>query len=259
MTMAATIPVSAQMHDHVMTLTGIPARVFFHEAAPAVEAFAQVAEYYGMDNFGTATDVYNYEVEAMGGNLIYGENSMPTIDFRDPLIKEPVDLLKLRPPDFRKDGRLPYALECIKLMVEHPRGRRSGFICGTFSMAVGMRSYPKLIRDMRRDPDFVRDLMTFIVDEVQIPYIKVQREYAGVTVVGAADAWAVVPNLSVEQLNEWDVPYGKRLREKAAEFGMVALSGGADYCEERPEKFDAAIFHDCLRAQMAIMSLPRAA
>lgn len=251
-----TIPVSAQMHDHVMTLTGIPASVFFWEAAPVVAAFAEVAEYYEMDVFGAATDAYNYEIEAMGGKLIYGENAMPTIDYRDPMIKEPADLLKLRPPDFLRDGRLPYALECIKLSGQHPLGRGVGFMCGTFSMAVGMRGYPKLVRDMRRDPTFVRDLMSFIVDEVQLPYMRAQKDYAGVSAVICSDAWAMVPNLSVNQLNEWVVPCGQRLREKAADFGLTPSPGGADYCEERPEKFDAGILHDCLRAQMALSGKP---
>ncbi len=256
MTTQATIPVSAQMHDHVMRLTGIPARVFFWEAAPAVAAFAEVTDYYQMDLFLAATDVYNYEIEAMGGKLIYGEHTMPTIDFRDPLIKEPTDLLKLRPPNFRRDGRLPYALECIRLSGEYPRGRKMGFICGTFSMAVGMCGYPRLIRAMRNDPAFARDLMTFILEEIQLPYIKVQREYAGITAVAAVDAWAMVPNISVELLKEWVIPYGKRLREKAAEFGIMATSGGADYCEERKEKFNAEILYECFRAQMAISGMP---
>jgi uroporphyrinogen-III decarboxylase len=251
-----TIPVSAQMHDHVMTLTGLPARVFFWEATPVVAAFAEVAEYYNMDVFGATTDAYNYEIEAMGGKLIYGENTMPTIDYRDPLIKEPADLLKLRPPDFRRDGRLPYALECMKLSGEHPMGRGVGFMCGTFSMAVGMRGYPKLVRDMCRDPAFVRDLMTFIVDEIQLPYMQVQKDYAGVSAVISSDAWAMVPNLSVAQLNEWVVSFGQRLREKAVGFGVTPSPGGGDYCEERPEKFDAGLLHDCLRAQMALSGKP---
>jgi len=251
-----TIPVSAQMHDHVMTLTGIPANVFFWQAAPVVAAFAEVAEYYGMDVFGATTDAYNYEIEAMGGKLIYGENAMPTIDYRDPLIKEPADLLKLRPPDFRRDGRLPYALECMQLSGEYPLGRGVGFMCGAFSMAVGMRGYPKLVRDMRRDPAFVRDLLSFIVDEIQLPYMRVQRDYAGVSAVITSDAWAMVPNISVSQLNEWVVPFGQRLREKAAEFDMTPSPGGGDYCEERPEKFDPAILHDCFRAQMALSGKP---
>ena len=254
--MSTTIQVSAQMHDHVMHLTGIPGRVFFHQARPVVEAFAQVTEYYGMDGFGAATDVYNYEIEALGGKLIYGENSMPTIDFREPLIKEPADLLKLRAPDFKNDGRLPYVLECMKLTGEHPLGRKMGFTCGAFSMAVGMRSYPKVVRDMRRDPGFFRDLLTFIVDEVQIPYMKVQKEVAGVAAVAAMDAWAMVPNISIDQLNEWIVPFGQRLREKASAIGIAAFSGGGDYCEERLEKFDPKILHACFKAQMALSGRP---
>ena len=247
------IPVSGQMHDHVMTLTGIPASIFFHQAEPVVKAFAEVAEYYDMDSFGAATDAYNYEIEAMGGKLIYGEHAMPTIDFRDPLIKEPADLLKLRTPDFTKDGRLPYAMESVRLSADYSKGRRMGIMCGTFSMAVGMRGYPKLVRDMRRDPEFVRDLLTFIVDEVQIPYCLAQKKYANVDVVAGMDAWAMVPNLTIDQLHEWVAPFGERLQKKAAELGMMAGSGGGDYCEERIEKFDPAIMRECFKAQIKML------
>jgi len=248
--------IAAQMHDHVMTLTGIPARRFFWDAPTTVDAFEEVAEYYQMDSFAAATDGYNREIEAMGGRMIYSDHAMPTIDFRDPLIKEPADLLRLKPPDFYGDGRLPYALDCIRLTAERVKGRTMGSSCGTFSMAVGMRSYPKLIRDMRQRPDFVRDLFTFIVDEVQVPYFKAQRDYAGITAAMCANAWAMVPNLSLAQLKEWIVPFGRRLTEKAGEFGVYATGGGGDYCEERLEKFDAEILHGCFDVQVALAGMP---
>jgi hypothetical protein len=76
--------VQAQMHDHVMTLTGISAKKFYWDAKTLVDAFAQVAEYYQMDKFSASADIYNFEIEALGAKMIYGNNSMPTIDFREP-------------------------------------------------------------------------------------------------------------------------------------------------------------------------------
>jgi len=125
------------MNDHVMALTGIPAKKFYWDAKIFVDAVAEVADYYQMDSFSASADLYNFEVEGLGAKMIYGDNSMPTIDFREPLIKEPGDLLKLKTPDFYKDGRLPFAMDCIKLSVEKEKGSLMGRFCGPFSLAVG--------------------------------------------------------------------------------------------------------------------------
>ena len=111
------IHVTAEMPDHVMMLTGIPARKFYSDAMTFIGTSAEVATYYETDDLLPLADIYNLEIEALGGKMIYGESSMPTIDFRDPLIKEPGDLLRLRTPDFRKAGRMPFSLDCIRFAV----------------------------------------------------------------------------------------------------------------------------------------------
>jgi len=248
--------VSAQMHDHVMALTGIPAKKFYWDARTLVDAYAQVSDYYQMDRFSASTDTYNLEIEALGAKMVYGDNSMPTIDFRDPLIKEPKDLLKLKTPDFYRDGRLLFAMDCIKLTKEEKRGFGMGRFCGPFSLAVGLRSYPALVKDMRKRPEFARDLLTFIVDEVLLPYLKVQKEYCGINFAGGADAWAVVPSLSVSELKEWAVPSTQHLVEKAKEIGIMANCVDGDYNEERLEKFNTEILHGAFDVQIASQVMP---
>ena len=248
------IRVFAQMHDHAMALAGIPATTFYWDARTFVDTMAEVAAYYDMDSPMPVADVYNFEIEGMGGKMIYSDNSMPTIDFREPLVKEPDDLLKLKTPDFYHDGRLPYALDCIKFGTEY--GVLQSRFCAPFSMAVGMRSYPLLIRDMRRQLEFAHKLFTFIVDDVLIPHLRVHKEYCGVTVTRGADAWASIPNLSVKDLKEWVVPYNQRLMEKAGEYGITANSNSGDYNEERPEKFDAEILHGSFDVEIASQGSP---
>lgn len=248
------IRVFSQMHDHAMALAGVPARTFYWDARTFVDTMTQVAVYYDMDNPMPVADVYNFEIEGMGGKMIYSDNAMPTIDFRDPLVKEPDDLLKLKTPDFYRDGRLPYALDCIKFGTEY--GVYQSRFCAPFSMATGMRSYPALIRDMRKQPEFAHELFTFIVDEVLVPYLKAQKEYCGITVARGADAWASIPNLSVKDMKEWVVPYNQRLMTKAGEYGITANSNSGDYNEERPEKFDTEILHGSFDVEVASQGSP---
>jgi uroporphyrinogen-III decarboxylase len=123
-------------------------------------------------------------------------------------------------------------------------------------MAVGMRSYPSLIRDTRKQPEFAHNLFTFIVDEVLVPYLKAQKEYCGITVARGADAWASIPNLSVKDMKEWVVPYNQRLITKAGEYGITANSNSGDYNEERLEKFDMEILHGSFDVEVASQGSP---
>jgi len=237
-------PVAGQMHDHVMAVTGLPASRYYWEPETFVDAFTDVGTYYDLDIIMPEADVYNFEIEALGGKMIYGENAMPTVDFREPLIKQPEDLARLKTPDFHQDGRLPFALEYMKLRKERfPALPMGGIFCAIFSLAVGLRGYPALIKDMRRRPDFVHELFTFIVDEVLVPYLRTQRDYCRVNTSHGADAWACVPNLSIDEMRTWLVPYNQRLEQKAAEFGMRVTSGTGDYCEEDLSKFDVGILN----------------
>ena len=245
-------PVAAQMHDHCMRLAGVSARKFYYDPMVNVKVGAAVAAYYGIDSPLAIPDVYNYEAEAMGQKMIYGEDSMPTIDFREPLVSEPKDLSKLKAPEWLEKPRIRYILDLTKFNLE--MGVISGMFCAPFSLAVGVRSYPKLIRDMKRDKPFAHDLFTKLVDDVLPSYLKVMKDYTGVTVATGADAWAAFPNLSPDLMEEWVVPYSLKLTQNCAKFGFTASAvASGDYCEERIERFDKQILFKCFDVQVALL------
>jgi uroporphyrinogen-III decarboxylase len=248
------VPVFAQMPDHVITLAQVPAWQFYWDAKILVDTTAEVAMYYDMDRLMPIGDVYDYEIEGMGAKMIYSDNAMPTIDFREPLVKELDDLYNLKTPDFFKDGRLPFALDCIKYGTDY--GVYQSRFCSPFSMAVGMRSYPALIKDLRKRPQFAHELFTFIVDKVVIPYLRVQREYCGINVARGADAWACVPNLSVEEMRKWVIPYIHRMMSKAKDFGVTVTSNSGDYNEESLDKFDVEVLHGSFDIEVALQGGP---
>jgi len=239
------IQVTAQCHDHTMMVAGLPAKKFYTDGKLNCEAGAQIAGYYGFDNLPISYGAYDVEIEALGGKMIYGENSMPTIDFRDPLIKKPEDIDKLRKKevDWYNDGRCPFMLEYLDSILQY--GFSYGMFCSPFSMAVGMCTFPRLIRDMRKNPKFAHELFEFIVDDVIIPWVKVQNESSGNIMAMGADAWACVPNLSVKEMKEWVVPYNKRATEKAKKKGVLVMNGSGDYNEERLERYSKELLHGC--------------
>ncbi len=243
-------PCLAQMHEHVQYLTRVPPREFYlTDANRMAQAFKQVSDWYGMDFPLPFTDIYNFEAEALGARLIYSDIDMPTIDYSHPLIEEPGDLDRISVDFTIESGRLRYLADNVKAIKEYSGLPRMLPFCAPFSLAVGLRSYPRLIRDMRRDPQFAHQLLTWITDEVHPRLIRIIREETGARLGIAADAWSCIPNLTLEMLEEWVAPYNARLRENARKLGMqVLVVASGDYCEENPERFDRHTMESCWHA-----------
>jgi len=250
------IPIMAQMHDHVAHLIKVPARTFYSDAKILVDGFETVSDYYGLSEPIPMADVYNGEAEAMGAKMIYSDKAMPTVDHSQPLIKRPGDLSKIKVPDWKTKSRLPYFMEIVKLCQE--RGFRNGAnFCAPFSLAVALRTYPKLIRDMRKDPAFAHELFTYLVDDILTPYLIATHEVSGANIMIGADAWAAFPNLSIPMLEEWVVPYIHRLAENLMPHGIIPIiTGSADYCEENPANFDGNLLKQALDIQYSMMGEP---
>jgi uroporphyrinogen-III decarboxylase len=134
-------------------------------------------------------------------------------------------------------------------------GTVNSIFCAPFSLAVGLRSYPKLIRDMKRDPAFAHDLFACLTDEILPSYLKAAVEYTGIKNWSGADAWAAYPNLTPELIEEWVVPYSNRLLGNTMKLGFAGMPiAGGDYCEEDLSKFDAEILWKTLDAQSHIIA-----
>lgn len=235
-------PCMAQMHEHVQYVTKVPPKQFYlTDGTRMVEAFEQVKAWYGMDIPLPVTDIYNYEAEALGAKLVYGEIDMPTIDFTDPLIKDPSDINRVDTNLTPDSGRLRYLIDNTNGFKDICGLPKIIPFCAPFSLAVGIRSYPKLIRDMRKDPAYAHELFTWITDEVHPRFLNVISKETGARVGVAADAWSCFPNLTTEMFEEWVIPYNARLKKQALKKGiLVFVFGSGDYCEEHVERFDRA-------------------
>lgn len=242
------LTISAQGPDHVMALSGIAPRKFHTDPVAHMAAEAAVSAYYGLDGLMLGEDVYDIEAEALGQKMVYGE-SMPTIDFREPFIAQKSDLDKLKAPDSWIDrGRVKYMFEIQKTLVE--LGAQSAYFCAPFSLAVGLRSYPKLIRDIRRDPEFAHAFMGCLVDEILPSYLKELMAYCGAGMATGADAWAAYPDIGPDIMEEWVLPYNARLTANCQKLGFMAMGAGtADYCEEDLNRYSKEILHKCFDIQ----------
>lgn len=237
-----------QIHDHAMTVAQVPARKYYWDAELLVDTHLAIDRWYGFDTCTVVADVYNFEVEALGAKMIYSDNAMPTVDVSQPLIKVWSDLDKIGPLDPSK-GRIAMAVEVARLEIQKAPGPISGgFFCSPWSLICQAMGYPKAIRVMKRDRDFMQALFDWAENQAIFPYLQAYARAGVKNVTNGADAWSAFPNLTPELIEEWVVPSAKRLVARAKkELGVTAGPGTAagDYCEEDPAKFDKAIMFKC--------------
>ena len=231
------VPILAQINEHVVRLCGGDMREAYTDAAKFVEMNMAIFEYYRLDMPCFYYDIYNIEAEALGQRLNWESDRMPDIDRQNPLIREPSDLDRLRPPGFKKSGRMPFVLEVMRRCYDLGLPVRVRF-CSPFSLAVNVRGIENLLLDILTNPPFAHRLLTFLTDEVLIPWVQAQREATGQPRVAGngADAAGSPPIVTVEILEEFVMPYVARMNEK---IGNVTSMGywGYSYLYKHPEKF----------------------
>lgn len=222
------ISLNAQMTDHAQYLSGIPGTQFYTNAKVMVDVQLVVSEYYGLGGAeqlrpSVSYDIYNIEAEALGQRLVYHDNGMPDVDLTTPLIKTHRDLDRMQAPDPYRDGRMPMILKFYSYLREHTGTAPSVRFCAPFSLAVFLRGYSNLVFDIKRDPSFAHALLETVTERVLVPYISVLLEEAGSgSCAVGAEAWASPPNVTLPILEEYVVPYSRRLQEK---LGRVIVRG----------------------------------
>jgi len=239
-----------QIHDHAMTVAKVPARKYYWDAELLVDVHLAVDRWYSFDSDTIIADAYNFEVEALGGKMIYSDNAMPTVDVSHPLITDASDLDKLGLFDPSK-GRIPMAIEVGQLFLKKAPGPfAGGFFCSHWSLICQAMGYPKAVRALKRDKGFATALFDWANDRVLYPYMQAFAR-AGVKSANGVDAWAAFPDLTPELVEEWVVPYAKRLADwckKELGITVAAGAGAGDYCEEDSAKFNKDIMFKCWTA-----------
>ena len=132
---------------------------------------------------------------------------------------------------------MPFVLDVMRRAYDLGLPVRLRF-CSPFSLAVNVRGIENLLMDILTAPQFAHRLLTFLTDDVLIPWVQTQREAIGQPQIRAngADAAASPPIVTVEILEEFVMPYVARMNEK---IGNVASMGywGYSHLYPHPEKF----------------------
>jgi hypothetical protein len=151
---------------------------------------------------------FDFTLEGMA--VTHAPNGVPHIRDDHPLRRRP-DVGLLSRHDFRVSGEMPRIFALHGKLQELAGGRfRVGFPRwerGPLDMAVQLRGYEQLMADAAERPQFVHDLMRFLVEE-RIRYWDAYREEFGVAdrVAGIADDWLNVPFISPRFFEEFCLP-----------------------------------------------------
>jgi uroporphyrinogen-III decarboxylase len=201
------IPVIVQPGLYAMALRGLSSRRFFCEAETFIHASHNMAAYFGFDGWAPIFDANNIEAEALGQPLVWREGIAPWVDGDHLLLRERADLDRLTPPIPGQGGRMPFVLESYQRFAELIRTAPVCACCAPFILAAQLRGTKTLIMDMYRDPGFVDRLLTFLSQEVVVPWIRKLIEDTGASAVVMWDAEARPPIMSPSLIRRFCLPH----------------------------------------------------
>jgi uroporphyrinogen decarboxylase len=200
------IPVFMLLSDQAARAIGVTVAEYQNSASLLAHGQLTAWREYGMDMINTGPGLTGI-AEAAGSRLTFPDD---TAYVAETAIKEPVDLDRLKIPDPCRDGRLPFFLEATDAVLKEVGDQVpvSLTVAGPFTTASGLRGTEQLMRDLRRNPDFVHRLLRFATDST-IPFVREALKLGGC--IGIAEPVASGTLISRLQFLEFVAPYLKEL------------------------------------------------
>lgn len=239
------VPVYAQIHEFAMKEMGLTPDNFYNNPKNLILALLETHKKYRLDAPCVDYDVYNIEAEGIGQRIIYKPDAMPDVDRRDYLIKGSDDLKKIKKPNFNSDSsrRFRFVIEALEYFYELTGVYSPLNFCAPFSLAANIRGIEFLLFDIMERPNFARELLKRVTEEVIIPWILYQSDIFpdSPSIVGS-DATASLPIINIEMLEDWVLPYIVQIRDVCGNKVYVSNWVGDRYLKN-PER----IFEDKLK------------
>ena len=233
------IPVYAQILEYARKEIGVSGKEFYTSPELLVRGSLETMAKWGIDFPLIDYDVYNIEAEALGQKIIYYEDSIPDIDRSLPLIRDRNDLKKIKTPDFNFDGRLSNVVEQGVLFHKLTGIEPDLSFCAPFTLAANIRGVEQLITDIMVDPDFAKELLDRVTEEVLIPWILYLKvKFPRSTAICGSDAMSSLPIVNIDILRKWSLPYILRLQKICGPEVYVPNWVGERYLNNPDEMFD---------------------
>lgn len=207
------VPFVAQMSDFSMAYVGANGKDFYSNPEIFVEGNLRACAELGFDVADLVWDVYDIECEATGGTMSWFDDLSPAINNTVPLIETEKDLAKLTPPDPATSGRMPFVRDSLQLFQEMTGKNPTIRYCGPLTCVSQFMQFEQMILRMEENPDFVRKVFKFVVEEVQAPYLNYLFDKFPNAGCNGSDAIGSLPFITEEILDEYSIPNILKLRE----------------------------------------------
>jgi len=153
------------------------------------EGQIRVAERFAVDYVSVISDPC-VEAADLGAAIKFFPDQPPAIDEVNALLEEKSVLARLKIPDPHGGDRMTNRIEAVRLMKERVGTDKpvEGWVEGPCAESADLRGLNRLMLDFYDDPEFVRQLMDFVV-EMELGFAEAQIE-AGADLMGIGDAAA---------------------------------------------------------------------
>jgi len=180
------------------------------------ESQLRLAEAFDFDILNLCSDPAR-EAADCGAPVAWFEDQPPSQRPEDVLLKEKVDLLKLKQPDPLGGGRMHDRVKGCELLKQKSAGQVPvlGWVEGPLAQAADLRGINRIMYDLIDDPDWVIDLFNFVT-EMEIAFAKAQAPFSDV--IGVGDAACSL--ISADIYEEMVMPYERKLIEAIQQMGL---------------------------------------
>ncbi len=196
---------------------GLKLSHYYRDYRALVAANLAVLEDFDLDIVQAISDPYR-EAADFGLAVEFPEDDLP-ISWT-PLLAEPSDLDRLRPPDPASGPRMSDRLEAIRLLREQVGGQVPimGWVEGALAEATDLRGVMNMMIDLSVRPEWVEALLEVCV-EVEIAFARAQVA-AGADLIGLGDA--IASQISPAMYRRFALPYEQRIFQAVHEMGALA-------------------------------------
>jgi MtaA/CmuA family methyltransferase len=176
-----------------------------------------VREAFDLDVVQAISDPFR-EAADLGAQVEFPEDGLPVC--KVPLLAQPSDLLRLRPPDPAAGSRMSDRLAAVREFRARVGGvvPVMGWVEGALAEAADLRGAASLLLDTYDRPEWVGDLLELCA-EVGIAFARAQVD-AGADIIGLGDA--ICSQVSPTMYREFALPYEQRIFAAVHEMGALA-------------------------------------
>ncbi|MBM4457194.1 MAG: uroporphyrinogen decarboxylase [Chloroflexi bacterium] len=196
---------------------GQPLRRYYLDHRVLCAANSAVQEAFDLDLLQAISDPYR-EAADFGAAVEFPADGLPICP--TPLLADPADLGRLRPPTPETGPRMSDRLAAIHSFRAQAGGRVPimGWVEGALAEAADLRGVSDLLTDLYDRPAWVRDLLA-ICCNVAIAFARAQIA-AGADIIGLGDALA--SQVSPRVYRQYALPYEQRIFAAVHEAGALA-------------------------------------